>query len=487
MQNDSSRNPSVLGLRDRLKFLAKDSAVYGGAAALSKAFALVTFPILARHFSVAEYGKIDFLTTISTLAAVAIIFGQDSAVARYFYEDEDTEARRELISQSLAFQLVVAVVGSLIVFLSAPWTLRPLLGDDSSQLAAFVFAASLPFRMFVSFTQNLLKWTFGRGRFLFISLGSVVVNALLLVAGVKFYGMGILGVLVVSLLSNIVFAFVGLYFVRAWVKLPRKTNHLRTLFLYAAPFGILGILSLFVPTMERTVIVKYLGTTELGHYAVATKMSLLAALAVGAFQTSWGPFSLSIHKQENASVTYNWVLLAFSSGMAILLLLISAIAKPLIMVLASEKYAAASIAVFPLTAALGIQAVGWISEIGTTIAKKSHLGLYGYAAYCAVTLGSVVLLTPPFGLLGTATGVMLGQLAKALISTWFSQKAYPLPWQFGTIGLISAGVFATGFGATMAESAGAQWWYSTSLYLVGCAWTILLCAKKLLPKKVITE
>ena len=72
-------DPSRLNIGQRLRFVARDSALYGGAAALNKAFALITFPLLARHFSVADYGLIDFFSVLAGLLATFFIFGQGSA------------------------------------------------------------------------------------------------------------------------------------------------------------------------------------------------------------------------------------------------------------------------------------------------------------------------------------------------------------------------------------------------------------------------
>ena len=52
--------PEKLGLGGRLSFLAKDSMIYGGARALMQALSFITFPIMVRHFDVAQYGIIDF-------------------------------------------------------------------------------------------------------------------------------------------------------------------------------------------------------------------------------------------------------------------------------------------------------------------------------------------------------------------------------------------------------------------------------------------
>lgn len=92
------RSPRGLSQRGRLSFLLKDSALYGGAAAISKSFSIITFPLLARHFSIADYGIIDFFGVLASFIGILVIFGQDSAVARFFFEYEDKDKRQQLIS-----------------------------------------------------------------------------------------------------------------------------------------------------------------------------------------------------------------------------------------------------------------------------------------------------------------------------------------------------------------------------------------------------
>lgn len=100
---------------------------------------------------------------------------------------------------------------------------------------------------------------------------------------------------------------------------------------------------------------------------------MLVTLFVGAFQTAWGPFSLSLYKQSDSIDTYNLVLKSFVLVMVTCSLLLGAVAYPLITILATERYAHGAIVVFPLALALVIQATGWITEIGIGISKRSHL------------------------------------------------------------------------------------------------------------------
>lgn len=445
MSEPKQVDPGPVGLsqRGRLGFLLKDSVLYGGAGALSKAFALITFPLLARHFTVEDYGVLDFFLVLVSVMALLFIFGQDSAVSRFFYEHEDTAERRQIISQSLAFQLA-----GLFVFLPLLWLwagpLSALLFDDPQAEPLFrIVLLQLPFVLLMNFTQNLLKWTFDRKRFLIMSLGFTAVQATLLVTAVLVLDVGIAGVLFVSLFTSICFGLLGVVFVRRWLVRPRNFKYLGVLVPFAAPYGVIGVLSAFSPTLERMLTIQLLDAESLGLYAAGTKAAMLIGLLVTAFQTAWGPFSLSIYKQSDAGLTYNWVLKFFSIGMCVSVFALSIVAYPLIYFLASDRFTGAVVVVFPLTMALAIQATSWITEVGIGLAKRTHLNLYGHATSLLVTFGSIVALAPVMGLPGIGVGVLLGQAAKAVVASWLAQRAYPLPWRFlpvfGLFGFALAG------------------------------------------------
>jgi len=464
--------PAGLSLKGRLGFLLKDSAIYGGAAAVSKAFALITFPLLARHFSVAEYGVLDYFMVLGSLLGIFFIFGQDSAIARFFYELEDAVDRRQLISQSLLFQLAGLVLLLPLLWLSADW-LTTLLIEAPDRVRLFkIVLLQLPFLLLINFTQNLLKWTFARTQFLITSLGFTVVQAALLLITVMFFDAGIQGVLFVSLITSVTFGVLGLFFVHQWLTRPKDFRRLREMLPFAIPYGVICVLSALSPTLERTLTNDMLGAQDLGLYAAATKIAMLIGLLVGAFQTAWGPFSLSLYKQSDAIQTYNWVLKLFVLGMCVSTLVLTLLAQPLVHLLATDRYSGAVVMVFPLAMGLAIQAISWITEIGIGISKRSYLNLYSYSVAIASTLVGIWFFAPVFGLLGVGLGVLLGHIVRALISSWLAQCAYHLPWHYTpVILLISAtlvfGLTATWLGQQFGTSVG-------NLALIGSLLAVLL-------------
>jgi O-antigen/teichoic acid export membrane protein len=446
MLNSLQSNPaSSHSLKGRLVFLLRDATLYGGAAAISKAFSLITFPLLAHHLSVEEYGVLDYFLVFGGLLATFFIFGQDSAVARYFYQYEQMDTRQQLVSQSLVFQLSFIVILLPLLWLGSEWLTGILIAEPNRVLLFKIVLLQLPSLLLINFSQNLLKWTFDRARFLTMSLGYTLVQASLLVVAILVFDVGIAWVLVVNLATSFVFGALGLFFVRKWLARPRDFSRLREMLPFAIPYGVICVAGAFSPMLERTLIDSLLGAESLGLYAAGTKLAMLIGLLVSAFQVAWGPFSLSLYKQANAGQTYNWVLKLFALAVCLAALALTLLSKPLILLLAADRYLGAVVVVFPLVMSLAIQAISWIIEIGIGISKRTHLSLYAYGVAIIVTLTGILLLTPFFGLLGVGLGVLLGQIVKAVVAAWLAQRVYPLPWQYAPVVLLITLTLVSGF------------------------------------------
>ena len=59
--------------KKKFSFFFKDFIFYGMLTSVNKLSVLLTFPFLARYFSVEEYGKLDFLINLISLTIVIIV------------------------------------------------------------------------------------------------------------------------------------------------------------------------------------------------------------------------------------------------------------------------------------------------------------------------------------------------------------------------------------------------------------------------------
>jgi O-antigen/teichoic acid export membrane protein len=470
----TSRYLKDLDLFDRIRFLTKDSILYGIASAIHKIFAIITLPILTRYFSIEEYGIIDFYVLISGLLVTIFVFGQDSAVARFFYDNEDENKRKNMISRSLLFQM-------LLLFLFAPilWNYSDYLASQihksnhSNEIFRLVLI-QLPFMLLVNFSQNLLKWTFKRMQFLIITLGFVAFNVVILVTGIMLYEINVVDVFMISLVTYIVFGLLGLFFVGNWLMVPKGLGNLNEVILLALPFGMISTLEILTPTMTRWMVNDILGEENLGIFAVGARLASVVSLYASSFQTAWGPFSLSIYEEKKAINTYNLVLKIFVFIACIFVLILTFFSDWLVVLITSEHYISASFLFFPLAIGLVIQASGGITEIGIIISKKSYLAIYGFLLFILVTLGITYFLSPMYGIYIVSIGLMFGYIIKAVVNSWLAQRAHNMDWEYKNILLFSLSILIFGFFASWAkqelDSDIAYLYFVNFLVMFSCLW-----------------
>jgi O-antigen/teichoic acid export membrane protein len=460
MSSDSKNDPGRLSVRGRLRFLAKDVVLYGGASAISRSFALITFPLLARHFSVDAYGMMDLFITVAALLTVLLVFGQDSAVARFFYEHREEGVRRQLLTQSLLFQVAcMALVLPVIWWASEPIA-RQIHDSKGADVILKLVLLQVPFLVVINFAENLLKWTFSRAAYLFLSMGAVICRIGVLTAGIAVFDIGIKALFIINLAVSGVFGVIGLVLVRKWITRPEGFGFVKEMLPFAVPLGAIAFIAAFSPVLERAVVSGLFGSKELGLYAAGTKVALLISLPIQAFQMAWGPFSLAIHKEADAAATYNWVLKSLALGLCMFVLFLSASAEVLLRFLATHRFDGAAAVVFPLALGQAFQAIGWIPAIGISVARRTLFNLYAYLLYLGISATAIFLFARSIGVIGIAYGVLLGFAAKAVLEVEFSRRIWPLQWHLRGVTTLAAATLCLGLFAqwisTMASSAWAS-------------------------------
>ena len=111
---------------------------------------------------------------------------------------------------------------------------------------------------------------------------------------------------------------------------------------------------------------------------------------------------------------HNEVLKGYTLFVLLMVLLISTMGFPMLALLADESFSVGAIVIFPIALGLAIESIGFITELGISIAKRSYLQIYVFMGYLLLTLCLILLLTPPLGLLGVALSVCFGKIFKRL-------------------------------------------------------------------------
>ena len=428
---------------DRLKYLFKDTVIYGLSGALNKFLSLISVPLLTFYFNPHEYGIIDYFNFLLLFFSILFIFGQDSAVARYFFEYDDVLSKKKLISQSLIFQVILLVLFLPIFWIFADKTIGY---QSDNDLIAKIIILQTPCLLLINFGQNILRWTFDKYRFLFLSVGSNLFTFFTIFISLKFFKVELIELFYAYLFSRVIFSLISIFLVKKWLIIPSNFKYLFEMMPFAIPFGIVCTISALVPTIERTYILQYLSDLELGIYALAYRIALFIALPIEAFQIAWGPFAISLYKIKDSITTYNWILKIFSLTIFSSVLLITFFSGHLVKLLIISNpnstysdYYNASLLVFALSMGIAIDGILTILDVGVLFSKKSYIKLYSYFIFLFSALIFIYFFINVFGVLGVAWGSLIAYIIKIFVTFWFSQKVYPLEWEFKKI--ITIGIF----------------------------------------------
>lgn len=420
--------------------LASNTIVYAGGLILSNALTFITFPILARGLTKGDFGVFDLYASIAILITVVLAFGIDSSVGRFFHEYDDHELRRAIVSEAFALQLcaIVLIVFAL-YFLSD--SLVGYFGGNKAYASLFrlvVFQAG--FQAALNFALNLLKWSFQKWQFIFLSVVSAGLGLCLTAVAIFAFQADLVGIFEAILIGRVASAILGLYLIRRWLQVSNRSfAYSGRLMKYAIPVGIVCIMEVMVPVIERNSILGILESGALGQYAAAAKLVSIMAVMVQAFQSAWGPLSLSLRNHQSADETYAITAKLYTLALCIGALALAYVGKPALTLLASERYDGAYVLIFPMVMALAIQSVGHVTEIGISISKRTDYQLLSYSIFVGVSIFLISVLTRHFGIFGTATAVLISNAIRTAIASLLAQQTYYIKWPF----LAIASIFST--------------------------------------------
>ena len=415
--------------------LIKDTFFYGIAGFLAKSATLLTLPILSRHFSIEEYGIINSLNLLTYLLATLLIMGQESAIVRFFHDEENNYLRCQLITKSLILQLATVCIFSPIVWLAKTFLIEQFIHENShsiSRLADLVIVTA-PFILLQANAQAILRIAFARRLFLILSLGMATTVMAVSFAIVMLFEDNLFALFYAYLITHMAFALLGIVFIRKWLKFPGDSNlDMRTIH-YAVPIGLIVLMGTAQPFIER-IVVNFSGTTrDLGLYAVGATIATIITLPVSAFQTAFTPLLMSKYKDPSFCSSLNFFLKLYVLLLCASVVIIAGFGELLVRLMAGEEYIHGASVITPLLLGLSIQAIGLFLGVGTILARKTYLRLISYSS--SLIIGSVCMFIfgAKFGIIGVAIGAAVGKVAMLIMESIIGQYYFYVRWSYSSV------------------------------------------------------
>ncbi|MGL4671157.1 oligosaccharide flippase family protein [Cetobacterium sp.] len=287
--------------KSRLKLFLENFLFYGGLSMLTKALPLITLPIITRMLpDASSYGIADMFNLMNSFGMAIAILGMGDAIFREFFEDkENVEYQKKITSTGLGIVMLSSIIilllvmifnttFSLLLFKTTEYRNLINLSAFAIMLGAISSIIALPTRMRNKRKVYLLT---GIG---FPLLGFTATYFLIKIGYT--YEAIVYGSVIMSMVSLITFYL-----------LNRKDFDLklfdksvaRELFKIGIPLLPTFLIYWIFNSMDRIMINRMIGSTELGIYSVGSKVSSISQLIYTAFAGGWSYFAFSTMKDDD--------------------------------------------------------------------------------------------------------------------------------------------------------------------------------------------
>jgi len=424
-----------------IKRLGKETLVYGTSTVLARLLNFCLVPFYTYYLLPGQYGVIATVFAAVALFNVVFLFGMDQSYLRFASDAKD---KSKVFRQCFYGVLLNGgVLGALLWLFAAPAAQMIGIPPEAAhlmRLAAVILL--LDVLNMIPFTKLRLErrpWYFAGVR-----TASIIVNVLCNVLFIAVLQRGIDSILWANVFASLASLLLLSPVVWKELRLGRAFEFdpklEKQLFAFAWPFVPAGLASLLVSVVDKPILVHLAGPEQVGVYQANFKIGVFMMLIVSMFDQAWRPFFLAHAKDADAKDTFARVL-TFFVAVASWFLLGLALLMPVIIRsnlfgnfhLISPAYWG-GLHIIPFVLA-GYFCYGLYINfmVGPVITKKTRVLMWITLLGAGVSILTNLTTVPHMGILGAGYAVSLSYAAMACALFCFTQKVYPIRYEYAKL------------------------------------------------------
>ncbi len=416
-------------MREALGRLRTDALIYGFGQALGRGVQFLLVPVLTRALTPDVYGVSDLVLAYSQFVVLVLVFGTDAALVRFFYQEPDHEARRRMISTSLALRVGLGTLAMLAIGLLAMPLSGPLIGSDAYRKYIRIGALTLPWSLLVLFSNDVLRVTLQPVKYVGLNLAQAAITAALSLWLVVERHLGVAGILYGKLGGDLAAALLGLALIRLNLTPRLDFSTLRRMLRFGAPLIPASFMYGVISAADRYALQHFRTLQEVGVYAVAVKFFSLVMLGVSAFSLAFFPFAHARSGSPEAPRLYAVVLARYVALATLGAMLAGLFAPEALQWLVPAAYQAAARPALLLTFAAVAYGAYYVACLGVQLSLRTSLLVWTAVLGALGAVAANLILTPRLGAPGAAAATLIGNLTLAVGTYAVSQRVHWLPYR----------------------------------------------------------
>jgi O-antigen/teichoic acid export membrane protein len=259
--------------------------------------------------------------------------------------------------------------------------------------------------------------------------GSLALNVYFVV----FAGLGIGGIL----LSNALAAAIILCLASAPLVGRRpivfRWGVLAQMLRFGLPF-VPVLLGVLIIDLSDRYLIQWLRTTaEVGVYSVGYKFGQIALIAVSAFSMGWAPLRYRIFERPDAKEIYVRIFRLYAAAASFGVVAISVFGDESVRLATTPAFFAGARVIPLVCGSYALYGMHILAATGMGVTKRTSGLTLAVVLAAVANLEANLLLIPRYGMMGAAAATLIAYGLMVLVTAWFSQRIYPVQYEWGTI------------------------------------------------------
>ena len=401
--------------------LIKNTTIYALGDIIPRLLGFISFPILTTYLTPADYGIVNYISTLSTFLLVCCFLCTNTYYLVFFYRCENEQTQKKLLGNLSTFIIGFNILIVLFFCLFGEYFFSFL--DSNIPFYPYIIIGVLTnFFGIFSILPSALYRLLEKPLFLTVlNVSKGLISLVLTMILVIYYDYSALGVLYSTLIVNAIYAILFLYSTRKYIIWNINVAQIKEILIFSLPL-VPGSLAYYITTIsDRILIDKYLNLTDLGIYSTAATLALILNIfSYGAYKAfepfifkSWGSenFLAVFEKMRNAFI-YVLLLGGFS---------LSLFSKEFFQIMSSVKFNVAFFYV-PMII-IGVYSASIKMLYGTVVTANGKTKVNSLISIIGATISIVlnIALLPKFGLISAALVSSFALTTECLILIWYAK------------------------------------------------------------------
>ncbi len=466
-----------------LKRLAGQTAIYGISSILGRIINFLLVPLYTRIFVPEEYGVVTVMYTFVAVLLVLLTYGMETAFFRF--SEKSPQQRDTIFSTSLFSVLSTSALFMILVLVFRHPIATAMRYPDHMEYVVLLgmivgldAISAIPFARLRA-SNKALKFVVIKLAGILMNIGMVLFFLLLcprimadgssglqsFVGHIYHPSIGVGYVFIANLIAT-VFTLALLLPDMLSARARFDRHLLRQMLVYSLPLMVAGLAGWVNEALDklllRYLLPEHIAAAEVGIYGAVYKLSIMMTIFIQAFRFAAEPFFFSQAATRNARELYARIMNYFVAACLLIFLGITLFIDIVKHFIGPEYHEGLPIVPILLLANLFL-GVYFNLSIWYKLTGQTRYGAYFSIIGALITILLNLLLIPRFGYAGSAWTTLICYSSLALLSYWYGQKHFAIPYHLGRLFSLISAAIAIYFISQYTSSLPAIWMYVAHL------------------------